>query len=137
LGDPRYQISPIASDDDDHNQGDILATEAKKDGLVEAKYREISSTPLFRRRSILGVSAAASLSLYLCMPYLAPEGADHITWVGCAINDFVDSAHNTFITHHEGLLYPLWVPITFISLLVMMSIAKKLYLMIAHRHAVS
>ena len=81
----------------------------------------------------MGVSAAASLSLYLCLPYLAPEGADHFTWLGCAVADLFYSAHRTFFRHHEDSLYSLWVPITFITLLVMMSIAKKLYLMIAHR----
>jgi hypothetical protein len=81
----------------------------------------------------LGVSAAASLSLYLCLSYLAPEGADHLPWLGCAVTDFFMSAQRTFFTHHEDSLYPLWVTITFISLLVMMSIGKKLYLVVAHK----
>jgi hypothetical protein len=86
----------------------------------------------------LGVSAAASLSLYLCLLYLVPEGEDHITWLGCAATDLFNSAHRYFFKHHEDSLYPLWVPITFIALLVIMSIAKKLYIMIAHmQHAVS
>jgi hypothetical protein len=36
LGDPKYQVSPIASDDDDHHQGDQLASKSRKDGLEEA-----------------------------------------------------------------------------------------------------
>ena len=85
----------------------------------------------------MGVSAAASLFLYLLLSYLTLEREEHITRVGCALTDIFSSALGTFITRHDDSLYHLWVPITFITLLVMMSIAKKFYLMISQKqHAV-
>ena len=78
LGDPKCQISGRDSDCSscDSNIEEVYGQEVERHEIDE-----VMSTPLFRRGSILVVSAAASLSFYVLLSKCVPIDQDYHTWL--------------------------------------------------------